>query len=181
MMKYFFAVILSTLTSSLFAQGSDSTFISRNNELRISMLNVLIESVDIQYERLLSQTSGLGVTVGIGYKSEDSPLNTIFKVTPAYRYYFGERKAAGFFIEGQVRFSCDRGERGGWRHEVNDHGFYYQNEFNLGLAASAGGKLATKNGFVGIIKGGVGRFVTQKNSFFSELYPIFELALGKRF
>ncbi len=173
--------ILFFFSFTTYGQIPDSSFLERNNELRISFINLLIESVDIQYERLLSHTSGLGVTVGIGYKAQESPLNTIFKVTPTYRYYFGEKKAAGFFVEGHARFSYDNGEREKWVSETEYLKSYYQKEFNIGIAVSAGGKIAAKSGFVGVMKGGLGRFITKKNSFFSDFYPIFELSLGKRF
>ena len=173
--------ILFFFSFTTYGQIPDSSFLERNNELRISFINLLIESVDIQYERLLNHTSGLGVTVGIGYKAQESPLNTIFKVTPTYRYYFGEKKAAGFFVEAHARFSYDKGELDKWVSEAEHLKRDYQKEFNMGIAVSAGGKIATKSGFVCVMKGGMGRFLTQKNSDFSVFYPIFELSLGKRF
>jgi hypothetical protein len=176
-----YIVILFFFSFAAFGQSPDSTFLERNNELRLSFLNLLIESVDIQYERLINRASGLGLVVGIGYKAKESPLNTIFKVTPTYRYYFGEKKAAGFFVEGHARLSYDKGEREKWLSDSDHFKSYYQKEINVGLGVAAGGKLATKNGFVGVMKGGMGRFVTQKNSFFLDFFPIFELALGKRF
>ena len=53
---------------------------------------------ELSYERLISDNSSLGASVAFSLdKKED--MDWRFSFTPYYRMFFGQKKAAGFFIE----------------------------------------------------------------------------------
>lgn len=155
-----------------------------NNEIRVNLLNTILGSIDLQYERILKDNSGLGVTVGFGYGDDEvETFNTIFNVTPAYRVYFSKKKGSGFFVEGSTRFSYDKDYS--YYSYYKNNNYYRETErnkkFNLGFGLALGGKVITKQGLVGSFKGGIGRFVTNDYPTDSAIYPNLEISIGKRF
>jgi len=145
---------------------------SENNEFKVNILYTAIGMPELSYERLISDNSSLGASVAFSLdKKEDMELR--FSFTPYYRMFFGQKKAAGFFIEANSIV-------------VNyiDSTYYYGNsttyntKTGFGLGAAAGAKFLTKNNLIGEVYGGVGR-VFGDNSLGA--YPRFGITLGKRF
>jgi hypothetical protein len=168
---YFLLFFIGVFTSGVCQKKSQE---DRSNEIRLNLLNALVGSVDLQYERLLNHNSGLGLNFGIGYGYE-TPYNSIAKVNPVYRVYFDKRKAAGFFIEGNSRISYDKYEYYRYGNST------IRKEVNVGLGVGMGGKFVSSHGVVGTFMGGIGRFVTQRSGGQMKIYPLMEISLGKRF
>ena len=157
-----FAVFCSTLA---FSQ-------SENNEFKVNILYTAIGMPELSYERLISDNSSLGASVAFSLdKKEDMDLR--FSFTPYYRMFFGQKKAAGFFIEANsiiVKYVDTI--------YYNESTNTYETKTGFGLGAAAGAKFLTKNNLIGEVYGGVGR-VFGDNSLGA--YPRFGITLGKRF
>ena len=127
---------------------------------------------ELSYERLISDNSSVGASVAFSLdKKEDMDLRLSF--TPYYRMFFGQKKAAGFFIEANsiVINYVDTIYFDGTSSK-------YETRTGFGLGAAAGAKFLTKNNLIGEVYGGVGR-VFGDNSLGA--YPRFGITLGKRF
>ena len=157
-----FAVFCSTLA---FSQ-------SEINEFKVNILYTAIGMPELSYERLISDNSSLGASVAFSLdKKEDMDLR--FSFTPYYRMFFGQKKAAGFFIEANsiiVKYVDTI--------YYNESTNTYETKTGFGLGAAAGAKFLTKNNLIGEVYGGVGR-VFGDNSLGA--YPRFGITLGKRF
>lgn len=145
---------------------------SENNEFKVNILYTAIGMPELSYERLISDNSSLGASVAFSLdKKEDMDLR--FSFTPYYRMFFGQKKAAGFFIEANsiVINYVDTIYFDGTSSK-------YETRTGFGLGAAAGAKFLTKNNLIGEVYGGVGR-VFGDNSLGA--YPRFGITLGKRF
>ena len=145
---------------------------SENNEFKVNILYTAIGMPELSYERLISDNSSLGASVAFSLdKKEDMDLRLSF--TPYYRMFFGQKKAAGFFIEANsiiVKYVDTI--------YYNESTNTYETKTGFGLGAAAGAKFLTKNNLIGEVYGGVGR-VFGDNSLGA--YPRFGITLGKRF
>ena len=178
-MKKLFVLIC--LTSSLlgFSQQKD-TIAFKRNELKGNALFLVLGAVEVTYERLLNEDSGVGAS--IFFVSEDE-FATNFSLTPYYRAYFGKKPAAGFFVEGFAMLNS-----------YIDHGYttyYYDNgttttnfvadevgtDFALGFGL--GSKWVHRKGFVFEINAGIGRNLFSDNS--PEVVGRGGITLGYRF
>ncbi|QPH39904.1 hypothetical protein [Pedobacter endophyticus] len=148
------------------------------NELKINLLTSVLALPEISYERILEDNMSVGISLAAGIGNEDDFSEYRFLAIPHYRLYFGKKRAAGFFIEGNAAVGSVR----------EDHWAYYQNGFNVayssnvvnfGLGAAVGAKFLTRNGFLGEVFGGVGRFLSGNRTV--EAYPRVGITLGKRF
>lgn len=182
MKKSLLTLTLLCLVGIAFAQETkkDTVQISKgNNEIRLNLLNTIIGIPEITYERLFKDNSGAGLSVLVGIDD-----NTDYKlgVIPYYRIYFGNslKKGTGFFIEANSTIMQVK-DHSVYLTDINGYTYSYRDESvtNFGLGAAAGGKFLTKNGFVGEIYLGVGRFFN-KNSYV-EAYPRVGITIGKRF
>lgn len=145
---------------------------SENNEFKVNILYTAIGMPELSYERLISDNSSLGASVAFSLdKKEDMDLR--FSFTPYYRMFFGQKKAAGFFIEANsiVINYVDTIYFDGTSSK-------YETRTGFGLGVAAGAKFLTKNNLIGEVYGGLGR-VFGDNSLGA--YPRFGISLGKRF
>lgn len=144
-----------------------------NNEIRLNLLTSVFAYPEINYEYFLEDNMGVGVAVAFALEGKDE-MDLRFQVVPYYRLYFGEKKAAGFFIEGNMAIAKQT-DYWDW-DDYNEHAREESTNFGLGFAA--GGKFLTRNGFVGEAYLGVGRLFG--NSIVGA-YPRVGLSIGKRF
>lgn len=101
-----------------------------------------------------------------------------YYISPYYRFYFGNKYAAGFFVEGfGMLNSTNRdiniliGSLGG-----NDN---FKTDFALGIGL--GGKWVTNSGFVGELNLGVGRNLFNNDDTDYEFISKVGISLGYRF
>ena len=177
----YISIIILLATANVFGQEQiniedNETFLSTplkqsgNNELRINIPWTIFGFPEINYERLFVDNMGLGFAGLISLENtENTGLRYI--LLPYYRLYFGNKKASGFFIEGNISVS-------GW----NDTDYYSQkrktfSSFGGGLAL--GVKLLARNDFIGEVYFGGGRVMGSRD--LQELYPRMGICLGKRF
>lgn len=125
------------------------------NEVKLNAPFLLAGILEPSYERNLSKESSAGISVLIPIdKNLDWDLN--YYISPYYRIFFGQKYAAGFFLEGfGMLNSIDRTED------------YFDNNLNyfsrekavtdFALGFGLGGKWMTTGGFMFELNGGVGR------------------------
>jgi len=175
MKKLITLLCLSSCLSSYCQQKEVPDF--KRNELKGNALFLVLGAVEITYERLINEDSGIGATVF--FVNEDD-FESNFTLTPYYRAYFGKKTAAGFFIEGFSMFNTG----------VASKTYYYDNNNNisrikkdrysdLALGFGLGSKWVHKRGFVFEINTGIGRNLLSKNS--PEIVGRLGITLGYRF
>lgn len=181
-------LLLVLLATVVFAQEGaknavDSTkAVDKNNgknEIRLNLLNGILGMPEISYERLFENNTGAGLSVFVGI--DDNNVDYKLGFIPYYRIYFGNnKKSSGFFIEANAAVM-----------QLKDYTYNYnvwtgtgwqtnETNWNFGLGAAAGGKFLTKNGFIGELSFGVGRFFKKYNEGV-EVYPRVGISIGKRF
>jgi len=132
---------------------------SDNNELRINLLMSIIGLPELTYERYVADNMGVGLSVAVSLDKMEN-MSTRSIISPNYRHYFGNKKASGFFIEGNMALV---------RQKELDYNYYYDNGVtyqselytrlttNFGFGGAIGVKLLARNGFVGEVYLGGGR------------------------
>ncbi|SOD12728.1 hypothetical protein [Pedobacter xixiisoli] len=182
MKKNLLTLILSFSVISVFAQKDSTKVTDRTvgrNEIRLNLLNTIIGIPEISYERIFNDNSGAGLSILFGIDD-----NTDYKLgaIPYYRVYFGNnnKMGTGFFIEANAAVMQVEDDRI-YLTDPNGYAYSYRetNVTSFGLGAAAGGKFLTKNGFVGEVYLGAGRFFNKKN--YVEAYPRIGITIGKRF
>jgi hypothetical protein len=152
-----------------------------NNELKLNVGYALGEIPEVSYEYLLSEDAAIGTSILFAI-TDDTDLK--FALTPYYRFYFGKKRAAGFFAEtfGMINiteddfisYAYDSPPYPGYSYERNP-----KNETGFALGIAIGAKFLSKNNWVFEIYGGVGRNLINNDNYDS--VPRFGLTLGKRF
>ena len=163
------------------ASQTDSSNDSYQNELRINLMMAILGLPELNYERYISDNMGVGLAVAFSVeKSSSMSIRSMF--TPFYRLYFGNKKASGFFIEGNMAVVGQNQINSNYVYDQN--GITYQtivttrSTTNFGFGAAVGAKFLARNGFVGEVFLGGGRLFGES---ISEAYPRVGVCLGKRF
>jgi len=152
----------------------------RKHEVRLNGLYLVIGAFEGSYSYVLNEESTLGVSALIPI-DEDVSDDLNYYISPYYRFFFGKKHAAGFFLEGfGMLSSVNRGDfffddiQGVTRDEETI------TDFALGIGV--GGKFITKRGLVGEINLGVGRNLFNTNSNFdNDIVGKIGISLGYRF
>lgn len=181
MKKISLSALLLAFSLIVYAQNEDSvkkSGVSGNNEIRLNLFNSILGIPEINYERIVADDMGVGLGVFIPV---DKTTDYNFGIIPHFRVYFGGKKAAGFFVEGNAALVSLKDYSHLSYSSVNNT--YYTtygktNGTHFGLGAAAGGKFLTKNGFIGEIYAGLGRLFGDADI---EAYPRAGITIGKRF
>jgi len=152
---------LSTFAFSQETQEPEPT----KNEVKVNAAYLIGGIPEFSYARILNDESAVGISLAF---SIDNDIHYNFSLTPYYRFYFGEKRAGGFFIEGNTSFFSQESIIG-------------TDEFGFGAGFSLGGKLISKSEkWTGELLLGVGRnFVN--TDLIDEFYPRFGISVGRRF
>ena len=174
-----FSILISTGALGQFNQRMDNKQIqaSVKNEFRFNMLSSMLGLLELNYERFLSDNSGLGISTSISLESrEDQTIRSM--ALPYFRVYFDNRYASGAFIEANMAIA---------REYFLDYGSYvagsgwinrsYKYQTTFGLGTSIGYKMVRRNGLVGEVSLGLGRLFGNS---YAELYPRIGISIGKR-
>ena len=167
--------------NSVPAPQSESSKGSDNNELRINLLMAIIGLPELNYERYISDNMGVGLAVAFSLEKAET-MSTRSMFTPFYRLYFGNKKASGFFIEGNMAVVGQNQINSNYVYDQN--GTAYQtivttrSTTNLGFGAAVGAKFLARNGFIGEVFVGGGRLFGES---IDQAYPRVGVCLGKRF
>ncbi|GGI55953.1 hypothetical protein GCM10011444_02620 [Winogradskyella haliclonae] len=152
-------------------EQSESDIYSGNHELKVNGLFLVIGAFDVTYEYLLNEESGLGINVFLPYDS-DIKDDIQYYISPYYRFYFGKKYAAGFFLEGFGMLNSIEPDLFG---NTDD----FETDFALGIGL--GGKWVTKGGFVGELSLGVGRNLFNTDKTDIDFVSKVGITLGYRF
>lgn len=154
------------------------------NEVSIGALNlVAFGALDIAYERILSPNTSWAVEAFILALNRDNEdiaeaYRKDFSLTGKFKYFFSDRTAWGFYVNGLTMISTGDNEDyfhnpdGSRRTETNNY-------TDLAVGFGLGGKFVAKQGFLLDLNAGIGR-----NLFNSESPTIigqFGVNLGYRF
>lgn len=140
-----------------------------NNELKFNVLFTALGMPEFTYERIIKNNAAIGLSVLLGTQNDfDFKLG----ITPYYRWYFGRKKANGFFIEANTSAISATGDK------YDEFNRYISQHVVFGIGAAAGIKFFTRNGFFGETYLGLGRAIGER--YFFDNYPRFGLTLGKR-
>lgn len=131
--------------------------------------------LNVSYERLINQDSGIGVNGIFFLEDEDSKFT---QISPYYRAYFGKKYASGFFAEAFVPITMRR-----------DIKYHYDNktatekeikDTTLGLGVGFGGKWVAKKNIVFEASIGIARKFGA-DDYFEDLTGKGMLGIGYRF
>lgn len=185
MKKNIFTAFLFLLFMSSYSQEKKEIQNFKRNELKINAPFLVAGALEIDYEKLLNEESGVGVSVFLGL---DDEVDKKFSVAPYYRFYFGKKPAAGFFVDGFGMFNISKPEPYLFSYYDVTQGYYYKSapektiaDFALGF--SIGAKWITTRGFTFELKRGIGRnLFDNKNDFYNNEF-VFNggLNIGYRF
>tara|TARA_R110002049_G_scaffold289046_1_gene471751 strand:+ start:80 stop:568 length:489 start_codon:yes stop_codon:yes gene_type:complete len=143
------------------------------NEVKLNGLFLIAGALELTYERTLNEESGIGVSVFIPIDNEISDDLKYF-ISPYYRFYFGKKYAAGFFVEGFGMLNSTN-------RNINFLGGEddFRTDFALGIGL--GGKWITKSGFIAELSLGFGRNLFNNNDTDYEIIGKGAISIGYRF
>jgi len=168
-MKNISIVTIFLLSTIIFSQNDIG-----NNELKLNLVYSMAGFPELTYERLVSEDVGIGISGGLPLSNKIlDAIGYEYEVTAFGRFYFGNKKGAGYFIEANAAFYTEQIHSVFRPNKVGS-----DNGFGMGLAT--GSKFLTINGWVGEVYAGLGRNFVNQN-FLDLFYPRFGLTVGKRF
>ncbi len=176
-MKKLFALICLSVFAFGYSQEKEKEKIDfPRNEIKGNALFLVIGALEGTYERLLNEESGVGVSLFVPY---DNSIDVNFSLTPYYRFYFGKKPAAGFFVEGfgMLNSYDDTIYLTGTNSYIEKD--VTRTDFALGFGLGA--KWMTKNGFLFEINAGVGRNLFNSSDSDFEIVGRGGITLGYRF
>ena len=167
--------LFTAISLIVFALGfSQDKVVFPKNEIKGNALFLVAGALEVTYERLLNEESGAGVSVFVPYAND---VNINYSISPFYRFYFGEKPAAGFFVEGF-------GMLNSFENDVYSTSSYTTDTENItdfALGFGLGAKWATKRGFVLEINAGIGRNLFNSNDDGVQIVGRGGITLGYRF
>ena len=142
-------------------ENTDTAGLSENkNEVKLNGLFLVLGALEVDYQYLLNEESGIGVDVLFAFDDENLDVN--YYVSPYYRQYFGKKYASGFFVEGFGMLNSVDDYTYSSTYDPTTDSFYYSGGFeenivDFALGIATGVKLLTKRGFILEIDLGIGR------------------------
>ncbi len=91
MKKIFLALFLATITFGYSQETQKVDF--KRNEIKANALFLVAGALEVTYEQLLNEESGVGVSLFVPYENE---IDVNFSLTPYYRFYFGKNRQQDF-------------------------------------------------------------------------------------
>ncbi|MFM7711085.1 MAG: hypothetical protein ACKO5C_09235 [Ferruginibacter sp.] len=177
--RYYFLIVFLLMTFGATAQQTDR--LTRMNEIRLNIPMTIAGLPEINYERLMDDNLGLGVSVAIAVDNPDRmPYRT--QLMTFGRLYFGKKKGTGFYIEANMAGVQQKDRYTDWigvdSLGIPTYKTIEEKSFNLGFGAAIGVKLLAKNGYVGDLYAGGGRLF---GTSVTNGYLRIGLAIGRRF
>jgi hypothetical protein len=181
-MKRILLVFTLIITSnSIYAQEAIDTTAIKKNEIKLNALYMVVGAFEVSYEYLLNEESGVGISVFLPF-DDDIKDDVDYLISPYYRFYFGNKYASGFFLEGFGMLSSTRvNEITYFNSEGDITGSESINETNFALGIGLGGKWITNRGLLGEINLGVGRNLFSPSEASDEFVGKIGITIGYRF
>lgn len=180
-----FAFLL--LFAVMCSQAQNDSITSNNvgkNEVKLNSVLLLFGVFEPSYERNITENSSAGVSLFIPFDDENFDTSINYYVSPYYRIFFGQKYAAGFFLEGFGMLNSMEREYYSNSQDGN-YNYYHKDVTDFALGFGLGGKWFTKGGFVFEVSGGIGRnlFNNDKSEYhdYSPIVGKFGFNLGYRF
>lgn len=171
-------LVLLCLTVFAFGYSQDKeTADLKKNEIKGNALFLVAGALEVSYERLLNEESGVGVSLFVPYLND---INTKFSLSPYYRFYFGKKPAAGFFAEGFGMINSYTQQASSGSFFTNYSG-PEKNITDFALGFGIGGKWITSKGFLFEINGGIGRNLFNSTDTDYQIVGRGGITLGYRF
>ena len=173
-------LFIGSITQS-FAQETPNQY-HKSNEVKLNAAYLLSGLVEFSYERILSDESSIGISTGLSFDEE--VWNVKFELIPYYRFFFGNKRGAGFFIEANTAlYTYDYDyyyydHYDGYSSSPVEFDNHEENKFGFGLGIAVGSKFVTTSGFVFDVYAGLGRNLLESDG---QAYPRLGLTIGKRF
>lgn len=177
-------LFLYLITFSFSYSQDKETFDFKKNELKGNALFLIIGAAEITYERLLNEESGVGVSLFVAYANNmDQKIN----LSPFYRFYFGKKPAAGFFVEGFGMLNSYSYNK--YDYVVYDPYPLYtssetitkDNRTDFALGFGLGSKWISKSGFLFEVNAGIGRNLFNSNDTNFTIVGRGGISMGYRF
>jgi len=166
MKKGLLFLVLLSLCFSAFSQEIEKAKSNGRNEIKLNLLMTLFGFPDIDYERIMSNSIGLGLSAAFPLEKSD----TEYRIMPYCRLYFGESWIKSFFIEANVAILRCR------EYDNNSYPSYKtRNVSDIGLGVAFGYKYVNRNGYIGELFLGLGRTLEDR------YYPRCGISVGKQF
>ncbi len=175
-MKRLFVLLCLSIFTFGYCQDEEKIDFPKN-EIKGNALLLVAGALEVTYERLLNEESGVGVSLFVPY---DNDIDTNFSLSTYYRFYFGKKPAAGFFVEGfgMLDSYTQPASEGDW---FSNYVGPEKNVTDFALGFGLGGKWVTKRGFVFEINSGIGRNLFNSNGTDHEFVGRGGITLGYRF
>ncbi|MEE9407626.1 MAG: DUF3575 domain-containing protein [Polaribacter sp.] len=170
-------ILLLLLMSAFLMNSQEEEKVSlKQNEFKLNIASTIDKYPEFSYERLLNDETSIGLSVGFSIENttKDQTTNYNFSIVPYYRFFFGKKPAAGFFIEANTPLFSQKYIDGSFFNNQSEGGL------GFGLGLSIGGKFLTKSGWIGEIYTGVARSFINTDKV-RQLYPRAGITIGKRF
>ncbi len=167
-----------TTVTTVTSQKKPTKYFGKN-EVKINALYFVLGAAELQYERILNDESSIGARTFIGF-TEDVFETEPFYLDGYYRFFFGEKPAAGFFVEGLASYNTIRDYTYNYNFNTNTYNDKRDLESGFGLGIQVGGKFITRNGIVFEINGGVGRNIIDSSDE-NRIFGRFGISAGYRF
>lgn len=181
-MKKISLILLLASSILSFSQQNDQNLIdsSKQNELKINGLYLVIGSFELTYERALNEESALGISAFLPF-DEDIKDDINYYISPYYRFYFGKKYASGFFVEGFGMLNSVKEEEEVVLSPPDLVGFDEVNTTDFALGIGLGGKWVTNRGFLAELNFGVGRNLFNSSDSDNEFVGKVGISVGFRF
>ena len=152
-------LLIAILITTTLGFGQDvSKPLDRKDEFKINAIFLLAGSLEIGYERTLNEESAIGTTLFLPISNES---NINFMLSTYYRYYFGSKPCAGFFMEGFGALNSVQDEIYVYAPNLDpafyDYSYKRLNITDFALGIGLGGKWISKKGVTFELSTGVGR------------------------
>ena len=156
-MKNFLLIAVFFVSTFGFGQDKSKPIIGKD-EFKINALFLIAGAIDVGYERVLNEESAIGVSIFLPITNE---INSKFMLTPYYRYYFGQKPATGFYLEGFGSLNSVEDEiyvyTPNFDPAFSDYQYKQINVTDFAFGIGLGGKWISKKGVTFEINAGLGR------------------------
>ncbi|HSM63526.1 MAG TPA: hypothetical protein VK833_06275 [Gillisia sp.] len=156
------------------------------NELSIGAFNlVAFGALDIAYERIMTPNSSWAVEAFVLALNNDDigdPYEKDLSLTGKYKYFFGDRSAWGFYVNGLAMISSGKYTNSDdlYVYDPNNDLVREEKKYtDFALGFGLGGKFVSKQGFFLDLSTGIGRNLFSEDS--PTIVGQFNVNLGFRF
>lgn len=156
MRKLHFVLLLLGFSFAHAQTNSEDSTKVRSNDIMLSPIELIAApALNISYERLLNNSTGVGLNALLNFKDRNSDDDAAFsQFSPYVRVYFGKKYAAGFFVEGFVPITTTHYTI----HPNMPYGEPVRNtQTTVGIGVGFGGKWVMKNNILFEASAGIGR------------------------